>query len=300
MDAAGNLYGTARNGGSNGVVFKLTPGPVAWTETVLYSFCSQSNCNDGADPAAGVIMDAAGNLYGTTARGGSNGYGVVFELTPGSTSWSQAVLYNFSDGYGGSPLITDSAGNLYGTTSNTVFKLTRDNTVWTETRLTTFGSTCIYHLGCQEASPTGHLVLDSFGNLYGTTRYGGSCGTFGCGLVFKQGLYGYPLTLTVSAGGTVFLDSRSGIGCSSNTCSWILDAGDQITLIADPSVPLAAWAGWGGACSGIAGTCALTMDSVKSVSATFSPLFTVGAPPVVASPSDNPALPPPIIEPMPQ
>jgi uncharacterized repeat protein (TIGR03803 family) len=310
MDTAGNLYGTATYGGSSGyggVVFELTPGSTGWTETVLYSFCSQSNCSDGEYPTAGVIIDAAGTLYGTTAKGGSNSYGVVFELTPGNAGWSEAVLYNFSKGPGGSPLITDSAGNLYGTTGppnneasgGTIFKLTRDNTVWTETDLTAFGSTCIYNIGCLGAGPSGHLVLDSFANLYGTTRYGGSCGGFGCGLAFKQDVAGYYLTLTVSAGGTVLSSVRT-LGCSSTTCSWILTAGDQITLTADPSVPWAAWAGWSGACGGIARTCALTMDSAKSVSAIFSPLFTVGAPPVVTNPGDNPALPPPIIGPLPQ
>jgi uncharacterized repeat protein (TIGR03803 family) len=84
IDAGGNLYGTTASGGTgeSGTVFKLSPG-TNWTETVLYDFCSESGCIDGATPWAPVIMDAAGNLYGTTYGGGANGdHGTVFELTP--------------------------------------------------------------------------------------------------------------------------------------------------------------------------------------------------------------------------
>jgi uncharacterized repeat protein (TIGR03803 family) len=103
-------------------------------ETVLYNFCSQSGCTDGSQPYAGLVRDAAGNLYGTTYGGGANEIGAVFEL---DTSGTETVLYSFcsqpgcTDGglpYAG--LVRDSAGNLYGTTSNfakgygTVFKIT--------------------------------------------------------------------------------------------------------------------------------------------------------------------------------
>jgi uncharacterized repeat protein (TIGR03803 family) len=122
MDGAGNLYGTTSAGGGTfgGVVFKLAPDG---TETVLYSFCSQSGCADGSDPEAGLIMDGAGNLYGTTYSGGSAGFagrGVVFRLAPDGT---ETVLYSFcsqsncADGsYPEAGLIMDGAGNLYGTT----------------------------------------------------------------------------------------------------------------------------------------------------------------------------------------
>ena len=94
-DAAGNLYGTTFDGGAGrlvsrggGTVFELRPPKQAggsWTETVLYSFCSAANCTDGEYPYAGLIQDAAGNLYGTTYQGGANdaakgGDGTVFEL----------------------------------------------------------------------------------------------------------------------------------------------------------------------------------------------------------------------------
>jgi uncharacterized repeat protein (TIGR03803 family) len=199
IDGAGNLYGTTGIGGNGrGVVFELTPDqtPTAWTETVLYRFCAQSNCADGAYPEAGLIMDGAGNLYGTTAFGGiggAGGGGVVFELTPGQTgtAWTETMLYSFcaqtncADGefpYAG--LIMDGAGNLYGTTyygggRGVVFQLTPDETgaAWTETVLYRFCS----HTNCPDgAYPEAGLIMDGTGNLYGTTVIGGN----GSGVVF--------------------------------------------------------------------------------------------------------------------
>jgi hypothetical protein len=99
FDTAGNLYGTAGLGANgNGVVFKLTPKPDgSWSESVLYSFCSLSNCSDGGAPLAGLTFDQAGNLYGTTTYGGnSNVGGVAFKLTPNQDgTWSESVLYTF-------------------------------------------------------------------------------------------------------------------------------------------------------------------------------------------------------------
>src|SRR5260370_15614517 len=129
MDGKRNLYGTTAGGGSSnnrGVVFELTPSGSGWTETVLYRFCPQSGCADGASPQAGLIMDGAGNLYGTTAQGGSlHNAGVVFQLTPSGSGWAQQVLYTFCPQSGcahRSPphagLIMDRTGNLFGTTSN--------------------------------------------------------------------------------------------------------------------------------------------------------------------------------------
>ena len=112
LDLAGNLYSTTVEGGANGhgTVFQLAPrGDGAWTQTVLYSFCSASNCIDGAYPFYGsLILDAAGNLYGTTSAGGTDcagGCGTVFELTPpatpcisGSCPWKETVLHTFIGG----------------------------------------------------------------------------------------------------------------------------------------------------------------------------------------------------------
>jgi len=124
-DKAGNLYGTTEGGGSSsgcgnrgcGVVFELSPQTGGnWTETVLYSFCSQSNCSDGERPLDGpLVRDAGGNLYGTTHFGGAYDEGIVFEL---DTSGRETVLHNFTGGAdGGAPwagLTVDRAGKLYG------------------------------------------------------------------------------------------------------------------------------------------------------------------------------------------
>jgi len=127
-DSAGNLYGTTEQGGNSectggagcGVVFKLSPqSGGGWSETVLYTFCSLSNCADGAYPGTGpLVMDPAGNLYGTTYFGGTYDDGVVFKL---DTAGNETILHTFTGGAdGGFPnagLIRDNAGNLYGTAS---------------------------------------------------------------------------------------------------------------------------------------------------------------------------------------
>jgi uncharacterized repeat protein (TIGR03803 family) len=147
----------------------------------------------GTDVAAAygrVISDAAGDLYGTTAFGGTSGAGIVFELTnPGApTGWTESILYNFSGGSDGSQpfggLIFDSAGNLYGTTSQggasnagTVYKLTPGKGgVWTETVLYSFAG------GADGMGPQSDLNFDEAGNLFGTTTSGGSPGN---GIVFE-------------------------------------------------------------------------------------------------------------------
>jgi uncharacterized repeat protein (TIGR03803 family) len=130
-DTAGNLYGTTLYGGvfGLGTVFKLDN---ANNEAILYSFAGGA---DGQQPYAGLIRDAAGNLYGTTFLGGAHGFGTVFKLN--STN-QETILYSFAGapidgGFSTAPLIRDSVGNLYGTTSagglgyGTVFKLSKTN-----------------------------------------------------------------------------------------------------------------------------------------------------------------------------
>src|ERR1019366_2355105 len=100
FDTTGNLYGTTLGGGNGnnaGVVFELTPSGGSWTESVLYFFCSLSNCVDGLEPKAGLIFDSHGNLYGNTLGGGGMpGYGVAFELSPsGGGTWTENVLQTF-------------------------------------------------------------------------------------------------------------------------------------------------------------------------------------------------------------
>jgi uncharacterized repeat protein (TIGR03803 family) len=192
-DGAGNLYGTAQNGGKHGdgVVYELSPpiaGETAWTGKVLHAF----DDIDGAQPTDNLIADGAGVLYGTTSTGGANGLGTVFKLAPpapGSTAWTETVLYSFSQTKGLSPfagLLADSKGNLYGTATGVnfgssdavVFELsppTGGKTAWTETELVDFA-------GPNGAYPRGSLIADQAGNLYGTTVSGGANGG---GVVFE-------------------------------------------------------------------------------------------------------------------
>jgi uncharacterized repeat protein (TIGR03803 family) len=184
LDSSGALYGTTAAGGpgNSGTVFKVTPqSGGSWVETVLYSFMGGS---DGASPQGGLISDASGALYGTTAFGGLNGYGTLFQLTPplvAGASWNKNVLYSFTgagDGsYPASSVLFDASGALYGTTSGgstttdygTVFKLappTATGGTWTETILHNFKG------GSDGAYPIGNLIADASGSLYGTTTGG--------------------------------------------------------------------------------------------------------------------------------
>jgi uncharacterized repeat protein (TIGR03803 family) len=123
LDAAGNLYGTASQGGGAadaGIVFELTPSSNgSWKEKVLHNF--NSSASDGVNPSASLIWDSAGNLYSTTLSGGSGGEGTVFELTPGNGKWTETILHNFTvnDGDGNNPsggVLMDASGNLFGVT----------------------------------------------------------------------------------------------------------------------------------------------------------------------------------------
>jgi uncharacterized repeat protein (TIGR03803 family) len=192
-DAQGDLYGaTVYNGGYGygpGVVFKVTP---SGKETILYQFCTQSGCPDGGFPRAGLVMDANGDFYGTTPYGGVYGLGTVFKLTKAG---NETVVYSFKgppDGkYPVGGLVIDAEGNLFGTTAQggthyfccvcpsgvgcgTVFKVTKSGK---ETVLHSFGSGTKH-----PAVPMAGLVMDSQGNLYGTTLHGGGRNL---GTVFK-------------------------------------------------------------------------------------------------------------------
>jgi uncharacterized repeat protein (TIGR03803 family) len=194
-DAAGNLYGTTYTGAKSGfgTAFELSPpakGKTAWTERVLHHFGPLPH---GAYPeSAALTLDAAGNLYGVTTRGGNNDAGVVFKLAKpadGAAEWAETVLYHFNGGKrGGTPygsVIFGSDGSLYGTTgfggtggAGTVFKLTprSGGSPWTETVLYGFTN------GPDGGYPYCTLVFDSAGNLYGTTLNGGNAGN---GVVFE-------------------------------------------------------------------------------------------------------------------
>ena len=179
VDAQNNLYGTTFGGGigggGNGAVFEVSS---SGAETVLYSFTGSP---DGAQPKAGLILDAQGNLYGTTANGGNSVFGTVFKVTPSGT---ETVLYSFTGGGDGSHpdagLVLDALGNLYGTTSGggssnngTVFRVVPSGA---ETVLYSFA-------GIPDgAYPEGGLALKGKKQLYGITYYGG---TFNQGSAFK-------------------------------------------------------------------------------------------------------------------
>jgi uncharacterized repeat protein (TIGR03803 family) len=217
MDAAGNLYGTTEYGGSSdycngenggcGEVFKLSPNSSGgWTETVLHVFHSGANSAGGFVPFNGVVLDAAGNLYGTTYKGGSSihcgsGCGVVYKLSPNSDgTWTETVLHTFTEALDGSNpyggLTFDSKGNLYGAASTgggstacglagcgTIFQMSpKSNGTWSFHVIHSF-------ILSDGAGPWGTPVLGAKGNLYGTTQVGGNltCNkTAGCGTVFKM------------------------------------------------------------------------------------------------------------------
>ncbi len=213
----GSFYGTTEFGGANdsnycsdygcGTVFELSPVPKTgcpsgsntgngWCETLLYSFCSQTNCTDGYYPEAGLVQATNGNFYGTTPAGGAVGYGTVFKITPTS---KLTTLYSFcSEGFsyctdGKNPsvaLVQATNGNFYGTTpaggeyfDGDVFEITPAGT------LTTLYSFCPQpnNMCADGHEPLAALVQATDGNFYGTTAYGGggtSCYD-GCGTVFE-------------------------------------------------------------------------------------------------------------------
>jgi uncharacterized repeat protein (TIGR03803 family) len=187
----GALYGTTSYGGNGyGTVYRLQPpaglcpsGNCPWTATVLYSFHGAS---DGWDPEGDLALDQQGNIYGTTEKGGVMGCyvscGVVFKLTRSGGSWSYSVIYSFQgDDDGGNPfagVVRDASGNLYGIAgggpyrTGIVFKLTPSGSGWTKSMLYDFANP-------GDGSPSGGLIFDRSGNLYGTTWNGGeySAGT---------------------------------------------------------------------------------------------------------------------------
>jgi uncharacterized repeat protein (TIGR03803 family) len=158
------------------------------SETVLYSFCANHNCTDGSDPAAAPIIGKDGMLYGTTHYGGANGGGTVFAVDPQKNN-AETVLWSFpgrtDDGANPSTsLVEDKKQNLFGTTpyggahdgAGTVFEISKADV---ETVIYNF---CSLQNCADGEEPMANLVLDSKGNMYGTTIYGGE---WGYGTVFK-------------------------------------------------------------------------------------------------------------------
>ena len=196
----GSIYGTTLWGGSGGgcggngcgTVYKLTnTGGQYWTKTTLYEF----HDTDGNYPIGGVTFDAAGNLYGTAIGGGNNDMGLVYELTPVANGfWTQTILHAFQRSDGDAPvgpLTKDASGNLYGVTKGgganmggTVFEVSPPGTFQT-----------LYNLSINffGGGANGGLLLDSAGNIYGTTLAGGINGD---GIVFKLALVNGAWTFT--------------------------------------------------------------------------------------------------------
>jgi uncharacterized repeat protein (TIGR03803 family) len=179
FDLSGNLYGTTAFGGadSGGTVFQVSRSGGGWVGTEIYTFLG------AYIPAHGVIVDSAGNLYGTTIFGGQFNAGLVFELEPNGSGWTEQDLASLGGpGTGGSPetgLIRDSAGNFYGGE-------TGNNSNASVFELSPSGQLSVLYIwsysGSQDQGPVGNLVLDHDGNLYGTTY---SLGAFGYGNIFK-------------------------------------------------------------------------------------------------------------------
>ena len=210
-DASGSLYGTTWSGGNSGAgtVFRLTPSNGSYSFTLLYSF---RGGKDGAFPYSRLAIDSAGNLYGTTFQGGGGtwctqgrgGCGVVFKLTLSGGTYTETVIHAFKGGADGyhphAGVALDPAGNIFGATyaggssacgvggnyddfgCGTIFKLSPSGSVYTKRTVYAFKG------AGDGGNPWGDLLLDSSGNLYGTTRFGGdsyACQYYGCGTVFR-------------------------------------------------------------------------------------------------------------------
>jgi uncharacterized repeat protein (TIGR03803 family) len=197
MDSSGNLFGTTTYGGTDsvGTVFELSPSGSTWTQKVLYNFTGGT---DGGVPYAGLIEDASGNLYGTTSQDGKYGYGTVFEISLcNPKGCKETTLHQFADGNDGADpgsslrfgctverngcLVNYAV--LYGTTpyggtynEGTAYGLSLSGSTWTEFFRHSFGS------GHDGVTPSGGVVLDGSGNIYGVT-YGG--GTSNNGIVYE-------------------------------------------------------------------------------------------------------------------
>ncbi len=284
--ADGDFYTTSTGGGNYtgvcvtygcGYVLKLTS---SGAHTILYEFCSQANCADGAYPVAGLVQGRDGNLYGTTTYFGTGQYpsharaGTIFRITP---SGALTTLYSFcsqsscDDGdtpYGA--LIQGSDGNFYGTTlygpnqlytspgEGTLFKITAEGAF---THLYSFCSLP----GCADGSlPQAALLEVANRTFYGTTTSGGI--HFASGTVYSlEANHG---TLTVSTAGNGMVTSADGYIICPGICSHDYPDNTPVTLTA---LPDEGWtlSGWSGACSGVSDNCTVTVTQNVDVSAYF-------------------------------
>src|SRR5271157_3590518 len=281
MDANGNLYGTTSVGGvavhctslgGCGTVFELhypsSPGQ-GYLPEVLYNFGGELN-GDGSQPTAGLVMDSSGNLYGTTFLGGASGFGTVFEI---NSSRSYSLLHSFAatttDGglpYAG--LVMDGSGNLFGTASlggvsnqGTVFELANSSGNFT------FNTLYSFKLTGDGQSPIAGVIVDSSGNLYGTTLFGGTskaCGTkLGCGTVFEL-VYSPPSPPSTSGSYTeTLLHTFTGLTDG--------DGGTPLGLVMDSSGNLFGATEYGGSSSTCFYGCGTLFELTYSPPSTSSP-----------------------------
>lgn len=259
FDQAGNLYGTAAEGGTGaGAVYELSPISGGFKQTVLYKF-GANGASDGAYPLGSLAFDLNGNLYGTTEHGGTYNGGTVFQLSPGLSGWTETTLHSFGNGSDGlfptGGVAIDGAGNLFGTTINggvntncaysgtisscgTAFELSsKSGGGWTYAVIHNFGHTGDAYF------PAG-LTLDSSGSLYGQCSLGGQ---YGKGLVYKlspgssgwtetilrqwgngaDGSYPYGTLTFDSAGNLYGTTSQSGVKGNMGTVFELVPNGNQ-------------------------------------------------------------------------
>jgi uncharacterized repeat protein (TIGR03803 family) len=192
MDTAGNIFGTT---GSS--VFELSPnGQGGWLPNVIYTFTL--NGKYGYLPENAPVRDAAGNLFGTTVNGGAKNAGTVYELVPGKKGkWTEKVLYSFKgkadSAYPWGGVVLDAAGNIFGTTTYADNSCNCDGNVFelvAPVGKGTYKEKVLWNFnrnGADGYNPTASLIMDSAGNLYGTTQYGGveAYGGPNSGVVFE-------------------------------------------------------------------------------------------------------------------
>jgi uncharacterized repeat protein (TIGR03803 family) len=200
-DASGNLWGDTVEGGISqspcftssgcGVIFEMTPDEEgSWTYNVMHQFASTTT--DGQGPYGGLILDSAGNFYGSTLAGGTHSYGTIFKFSNVGGTWQETILYNFSNCtlacYPEGTLAIDASGNLYGTAQGgrnscagygcgVIFKLApQSNGTWKYSTLYNLNETS------GGVSPFYGVILDSKGNLYGVTS---NFGKYNLGTAFE-------------------------------------------------------------------------------------------------------------------
>ena len=296
FDASGNMYGTTSSAGrySNGTVWKLTS---TGTETSLYQF---TGSGDGGQPEAGVVLDAAGNLYGVTTTGGdpATAAGTVFKVSPNGTFTNLHTFNGNAEGFGWSGgVLIGQDGNLYGTTAygnnapgyGVVWGLplstpeypltvTISGTGTVTGNMTTYpaGINCPAYI-CSAAYASGSVVTLTAKPSTGYTfsGWGGACSGGGTCTVTMSSAANVSATFAVLentlavavAGSGSVTSSPAGINCP-GTCSASFNPGTVVTLSESPAAEYY-FSGWSGACSG-SGTCLVTMNGAGSVTATFN------------------------------